>query len=157
MHCGRRRRRQVAGYQSGDWSTHSKFMGTFKQKTCARCGKDFGCGAEADQGSCWCVDLTPVPLTSISSGDCLCPSCLTHVIQAILQSHCLPQPLAQNSLRADQPVFSANEPEVDSPGLLVEGEDYYSEGGLIVFTASYHLRRGYCCDSGCRHCPYEDV
>jgi hypothetical protein len=38
---------------------------------------------------------------------------------------------------------------------LVEGEDYYSEGGLLVFTALYHLKRGYCCNSGCRHCPYE--
>jgi Family of unknown function (DUF5522)/Cysteine-rich CWC len=38
---------------------------------------------------------------------------------------------------------------------LVEGEDYYLENGLMVFTARYHLRRGYCCDSNCRHCPYE--
>lgn len=26
--------------------------------------------------------------------------------------------------------------------------------GLFVFTAAYHLRRGMCCRSGCRHCPY---
>ena len=38
---------------------------------------------------------------------------------------------------------------------LVEGEDYYLENGLMVFTARYHLRRGYCCDSNCRHCPYK--
>ena len=37
---------------------------------------------------------------------------------------------------------------------LVEGEDYYREGAFVVFTARYHLRRGYCCESGCRHCPY---
>ncbi len=36
----------------------------------------------------------------------------------------------------------------------VEGEDFYREGPYVVFTARYHLRRGYCCDSGCRHCPY---
>jgi hypothetical protein len=24
-----------------------------------------------------------------------------------------------------------------------------------VFTASYHLRRGYCCENRCRHCPYD--
>jgi hypothetical protein len=23
-----------------------------------------------------------------------------------------------------------------------------------VFTAKFLLRRGYCCGSGCRHCPY---
>jgi hypothetical protein len=37
---------------------------------------------------------------------------------------------------------------------LREGEDYYVERGLLVFTAAYHRRRGYCCASGCRHCPY---
>jgi hypothetical protein len=38
--------------------------------------------------------------------------------------------------------------------LLIEGEDYYFEGGLMVLTARYHLRRGYCCEQRCRHCPY---
>jgi hypothetical protein len=33
-------------------------------------------------------------------------------------------------------------------------KDYYMENGLMVFTAAYHLKRGYCCKSGCRHCPY---
>jgi uncharacterized protein DUF5522 len=33
------------------------------------------------------------------------------------------------------------------------GEFYY-DGPYIVFTEAYHLRRGYCCQSGCRHCPY---
>ncbi|RIH87592.1 hypothetical protein Mlute_00901 [Meiothermus luteus] len=37
---------------------------------------------------------------------------------------------------------------------LREGEDYYLEGGFLVFTAAYHRKRGYCCGSGCRHCPY---
>ena len=40
---------------------------------------------------------------------------------------------------------------------LVEGEDYYLENGLMVFTARYHLRRGYCCANECRHCPYEET
>jgi hypothetical protein len=37
---------------------------------------------------------------------------------------------------------------------LVEGEDYYLERGNWVFTAKFLLKRGYCCRSGCRHCPY---
>jgi len=37
---------------------------------------------------------------------------------------------------------------------LVEGEDFYREGAYVVFTARYHLKRGYCCESSCRHCPY---
>ncbi len=34
-------------------------------------------------------------------------------------------------------------------------EDFYMEGPYLVFTAAYHLRRGYCCKSDCRHCPYK--
>ena len=37
---------------------------------------------------------------------------------------------------------------------LVEGVDYYVDRGMFVFTAAYHLKRGHCCESGCRHCPY---
>ncbi len=37
---------------------------------------------------------------------------------------------------------------------LQEGIDYYVENGWLVFTAHYLLERGYCCKSGCRHCPY---
>jgi hypothetical protein len=37
---------------------------------------------------------------------------------------------------------------------LREGEDYHVENGLFVFSEKYHLKRGYCCKSGCRHCPY---
>lgn len=37
---------------------------------------------------------------------------------------------------------------------LAEGVDYYKEGAKVVFTAAYHLKRGYCCNSKCRHCPY---
>lgn len=43
----------------------------------------------------------------------------------------------------------------DSPSAL-SPEDYYYEGPYLVFTAAYHLKRGYCCGSGCRHCPYRD-
>lgn len=36
-----------------------------------------------------------------------------------------------------------------------EPEDYYlSEEGYIVFTETYLRKRGYCCQNGCRHCPY---
>ena len=26
----------------------------------------------------------------------------------------------------------------------------------MVFTAHFLLKRGYCCNSGCRHCPYKE-
>ncbi len=31
---------------------------------------------------------------------------------------------------------------------------YYNEDGLMVFTETYHRLRGFCCESGCKHCPY---
>lgn len=32
--------------------------------------------------------------------------------------------------------------------------DFYVEDGRVVFTAAYHSSRGFCCESGCRHCPF---
>lgn len=47
-------------------------------------------------------------------------------------------------------------PESQSSSTELEPEDYYFEGPYMVFTAAYHLKRGFCCGSGCRHCPYRD-
>jgi hypothetical protein len=44
-------------------------------------------------------------------------------------------------------------PPAASPAPL-EPEDFYFDGPNLVFTAAYHLKRGSCCGSGCRHCPY---
>jgi hypothetical protein len=43
--------------------------------------------------------------------------------------------------------------QTNAPPAL-DSEDYYFDGPNLVFTATYHLKRGYCCGSGCRHCPY---
>jgi Family of unknown function (DUF5522) len=45
-------------------------------------------------------------------------------------------------------------PEETPRAPLVEDQDYYMDGPYLVFTREYHLRRGYCCQSGCRHCPW---
>ncbi len=37
---------------------------------------------------------------------------------------------------------------------LEPDEFYMSEEGYIVFTEKYLLKRGYCCQNGCKHCPY---
>lgn len=42
----------------------------------------------------------------------------------------------------------------ETPKPLQEGLDFYIENGFYVFTAHYLKNRGYCCGSGCRHCPY---
>lgn len=36
-----------------------------------------------------------------------------------------------------------------------EDADYYiNSEGYMVFTANYHLKRGYCCKNKCKHCPW---
>lgn len=78
----------------------------------------------SDEGKCWCMAYTP--LADIVEGeDCLCEACLK---EAIAKS--------------------------DATEESVKEADYYIENGFYVFTRSYHLKRGWCCKNGCRHCPY---
>lgn len=44
--------------------------------------------------------------------------------------------------------------EPKEPEKLVENVDYYFEFGLMVLTAHFLQKRGFCCDNRCRHCPY---
>jgi hypothetical protein len=39
---------------------------------------------------------------------------------------------------------------------LDRGDNSYTDprSGLMVLTAAYLARQGFCCGSGCRHCPY---
>ncbi|QIX61279.1 hypothetical protein HER32_08835 [Hymenobacter sp. BT18] len=41
-----------------------------------------------------------------------------------------------------------------APQPLQPGDYYFTPEGLMVFTEQYHRRRGSCCGSGCRHCPW---
>lgn len=136
----------------------ASLMSSAKQKNCSGCGDDFTCGAEGGNGRCWCEDLPHLPLTAIAASDCLCPQCLSDAIQAALQVGCAVGDSALDSSRssAAEPVQATTKTDLRPPSLLLEGEDYYSEGGMIVFTASYHRRRGYCCESACRHCPFNE-
>ena len=40
--------------------------------------------------------------------------------------------------------------------MFMKNKDYYWEKGNMVMTEKYHLERGNCCKSGCRHCPYKN-
>ncbi len=119
------------------------FRDQSKQKSCSNCGVSFTCGPAAGKGSCWCEELPLVSLVAGADQDCLCPACLSAAISK------LPADGTDTSTSTETPT--------KWPPTLVEGEDYYCEGPAIVFTAHYLLRRGYCCDSGCRHCPYETL
>lgn len=70
------------------------------------------------------MDLPVVTTIPAQYKDCLCSNCLKEV--------------------------GLNKPNGD----LIEGEDFYLERGLFVFTEKYHVKKGYCCGNNCRHCPY---
>lgn len=97
-----------------------------RAKTCPRCDAPFRCGPDTGSDGCWCNAL-PAMTPSPDIADCLCPACLSEATRT-----------APSAARRP----------------LVEGEDYYLEGANVVFTALYHRRRGFCCQNGCRHCPY---
>ena len=73
-----------------------------------------------------------------------------------------PRPLADRPLAAPHPDRLSPDdpayPEIIGTHLdaLDAGADTYIDprSGLTVLTAGYLARRGYCCESGCRHCPY---
>jgi hypothetical protein len=38
---------------------------------------------------------------------------------------------------------------------FLENIHYYFDHDRIVFTEKFHIERGQCCGTGCRHCPYD--
>jgi Family of unknown function (DUF5522) len=56
---------------------------------------------------------------------------------------------------ANPDISLPTEQKEDPPAEDLRPEDFYYEGPYLVFTAAYHLKRGYCCNSDCRHCPYK--
>jgi hypothetical protein len=103
------------------------------QALCPACGEPNRCGfdpSSPETSDCWClgVKIGSEKLERLhrnfGSSACLCPTCLE---------------------------AAAGDPA--DPAL--PGRDYYvTPSGTLVFTAAYHVRRGHCCDNGCRHCPY---
>jgi prepilin-type N-terminal cleavage/methylation domain-containing protein/prepilin-type processing-associated H-X9-DG protein len=90
------------------------------------------CSPAAYKGPCWCAQtqipealLAQVP-PELKNKSCICHACVS--------------------------AFHASQPRPAGPKILPG--DFYFDTGLMVFTAAYHRRRGYCCGSGCRHCPY---
>ena len=116
-------------------------------KICSSCGESFGCGSDTPEQSCWCNDLPPI-MPMDPSVDCRCPECLKIVIQEKVAEY-VQTITPENALDNIAKNF-------DTSSKAVEGIDYYiNEDGNFVFTKWYHLKRGYCCGNGCKHCPYE--
>ena len=112
------------------------------EQLCPACGRENACRIAngcAYKGPCWCeAYVVPAEVQRQLAEKhpvraCLCRECLVRFSESSTARLCVEAP-------APKPV---------------EGEDFYrDESGLMVFTVAYHFKRGHCCDSGCRHCPY---
>lgn len=114
------------------------------EQACAECGQAFHCAADSQPDKCWCLSYPAILPLNDQSG-CLCPTCLKQRIIEALPKHL--KNLSHENALALAANYSIN-------GKLEEGIDYHMEDKLLVFSAWYHLKRGYCCGNGCRHCPY---
>ncbi|TAH25523.1 MAG: hypothetical protein EAZ07_06965 [Cytophagales bacterium] len=105
-------------------------------KTCPRCNTAFECKV-GDITNCQCnieISNNTKEFLAKTNYDCLCVNCLQHL------NH-----LVNVSTKYNFPTQKE---------FLIEGLHYYKEDSNWVFTELYHLLRGYCCKSGCRHCVY---
>ena len=106
-----------------------------------RCRMETG---EAYKGPCWCFhpSLSGAALhrllADLPEPRCLCQDCLEAIA-------------ANPGITRDELV--AHSQAAPTPFTILDG-DTYQEDAAVVFTAQFHLRRGYCCGNGCRHCPY---
>lgn len=74
-------------------------------------------------------------------------------------THLADRPLTQPSDNRLDPARANYEQIIAIHAAAIEaGQDGYLDPttGAWVFTALSHANRGYCCNSGCRHCPYAE-
>jgi hypothetical protein len=117
-----------------------------KQKKCSACDAPFSCTNTESDGSCWCDSFPPL-FQPDPQVDCLCPDCLKQkTIKKIIEY--------TSELTANDALNNNKVSLLPKTTKLIEGIDFYIENGFHVFTAWYHLKRGHCCNGGCRHCPY---
>ncbi|TGD56696.1 DUF5522 domain-containing protein [Flavobacterium humi] len=120
-------------------------MNVIKVKNCSTCGIAFDCGDTPAGIQCWCNGFPPI-FSPSDVIDCLCPVCFKSACAAKIDEYVAgisPQTAPGNKAK--------DLPETTN---LLEGIDYYIENGNYVFKPWYHLKRGFCCQNGCRHCPY---
>jgi hypothetical protein len=123
---------------------------TTNDLSCPLCGEANQCRVANGclyKGACWCEHAT-VPshvLRFLIEGRLEAPACLCRRCLAALARHApgLDDP-AQILARVREEIAAGPGP----------GDSYLDDLGRVVFTAQYHLKRGYCCGNGCRHCPY---
>tara|TARA_B110000211_G_C14056975_1_gene543805 strand:- start:702 stop:1190 length:489 start_codon:yes stop_codon:yes gene_type:complete len=118
------------------------------KKICPECSTELSCACR-DGFECWCNEL-PKLLSFTEHNGCLCEVCLTKKIKTDISDF-----VEEYKKSEGQIENKAKEYDGDRKG-LIEDIDFYREGKYKIFTEWYHLRRGTCCNSNCRHCPYKN-
>lgn len=117
-----------------------------RDKTCSRCNTVFKCGATETSGHCWCNNYPPLfkpdPLIN-----CMCSGCLHKATKEKIDAYVA-------EMTVEKAVTENKAKDLPQTKQFIEGIDYYIDNSFWVFTVWHHLRRGHCCKSGCRHCPY---
>ncbi len=122
-------------------------MGHSLTKHCAICNCEFTGSSEQTDLSHWC-NTFPSIMSEQFNQQQHCQSCLAQsIVQRIKAS------IRSNGI---EKVIGIARPYFN-PGNLIEHIDYTIEQGNYVFSSWYHLKRGTCCDSGCRNCPYKGL
>ena len=116
---------------------------TITAKRCSTCDSEFDCSADQ---SCWCMAFPPVMPADFTQ-DCRCRGCLALAVEQQVAAS-IEQRGIEEMVELARPYRSASE--------AVEGIDYTLERGNYVFSRWFHLKRGSCCESGCRNCPFKD-
>ncbi len=114
------------------------------QRICPGCKTTFTC--QQTGGACWCEALPAI--LAVNEGEkCLCPHCLANRIQEKFKA--APEKAVVYLTKG------VTKKTANTAADYKEGLDYYiNEQGNWVFTAFYHLKKGYCCQNECKHCPY---
>ena len=103
-------------------------------KVCPRCKDELSCSSQ-NILACECTSIKLSENTNEflrkTNYDCLCNSCLVDL----------------NNKTAYISALGLSEE-------LIENRDFYYENGFVVFTELYHMIKGKCCKSNCRHCAY---
>ncbi len=114
------------------------------QQECATCKQNFTCSIESPT-TCWCTKYPPI-LVVDAVNTCLCSNCMESKIKAAIQQYAIE--VKEGKRINEAPSYATDRQKME------EGIDYYIENGLLVMSTWYHLKRGTCCGSGCRYCPY---
>jgi hypothetical protein len=108
-------------------------------KNCNQCGKLFPSGNPGIY-----IGLELSSFISIDFDDKICTDCLIDI-----QTQKINEFIA--STPREKLIKIAGEYKSDN---ILEKLDYTIEEGKWVFTSWFLLKRGFCCGSGCRNCPY---